>query len=241
MRAMECASSVGLCLGILGVFGCRGEGHMRQVDWSVARQAMVERQIMARGVSNPRVLEAMRTVERHLFVPEDVRDLAYTDQPLPIGWGQTISQPYIVALMTELLDPQPGDTVLEIGTGSGYQAAVLATIVDHVYTIEILQPLADQAKARLESLGYRNVTVRCGDGYHGWPEHAPFDGIIVTAAPPSLPQPLVEQLKVGARMVVPVGEMFQELQVITKGETGYRVEPSIPVRFVPMVGEAQRH
>ncbi len=182
---------------------------MHQIDWQKAREHMVARQIAARGVSNPRVLEAMRSVERHRFVPPDAVDLAYTDQPLPIGHGQTISQPYIVALMTELLDPQPSDTVLEIGTGSGYQAAVLATLVSHVYTIEIIPALADEAARRLEELGYHNVTVRCADGYRGWPEHAPFDGIIVTAAPPTIPRPLLDQLAPGARLVVPVGEFYQ--------------------------------
>ncbi|MBN1426319.1 protein-L-isoaspartate(D-aspartate) O-methyltransferase [Candidatus Fermentibacteria bacterium] len=202
---------------------------------------MVERQIAARGVRDPRVLEAMMTVERHRFVPEDVVEFAYSDQPLPIGHGQTISQPYIVALMTELLNPQPGDTVLEIGTGSGYQAAVLAGLVSQVYTIEIVEPLAEESHTRLLDLGFDNVTVRCGDGYAGWPEHAPFRRIIVTAAPPSVPKPLLEQLTVGGRLVVPVGDAFQELQVIVREESGYRVQRSIAVRFVPMVGEAQRH
>ncbi|MCU0611045.1 MAG: protein-L-isoaspartate(D-aspartate) O-methyltransferase [Candidatus Eisenbacteria bacterium] len=213
---------------------------MRIEDWAAARQRMVERQILSRGVADRRVLDALSAVERHRFVPVDVRDLAYTDQPLPIGDGQTISQPYIVALMTELLDPQPGDTLLEIGTGSGYQAAVLSSLVAQVYSIEILEPLAEEARARLEELGYRNVTVRCADGYRGWPEHAPFDGIVVTAAPPSVPQPLLEQLAVGGRMVVPVGDAFQELQVIVREDSGFTVRRSIAVRFVPMVGEAQQ-
>lgn len=214
---------------------------MHHIDWLSARQRMVERQIAARGVRDPRVLEAMMTVERHRFVPEDVVEFAYSDQPLPIGHGQTISQPYIVALMTELLNPQPGDTVLEIGTGSGYQAAVLAGLVSQVYTIEIVEPLAEESHTRLLDLGFDNVTVRCGDGYAGWPEHAPFRRIIVTAAPPSVPKPLLEQLTVGGRLVVPVGDAFQELQVIVREESGYRVQRSIAVRFVPMVGEAQRH
>jgi protein-L-isoaspartate(D-aspartate) O-methyltransferase len=201
---------------------------------------MVERQIAARGVVNQRVLDAMMSVERHRFVPADVVDLAYTDQPLPIGYGQTISQPYIVALMTELLDPQPGDTVLEIGTGSGYQAAVLSTLVSHVYTIEILEPLAELARARLLASGCANVSVRCADGYQGWPEHAPFSGVIVTAAPPSVPKPLLKQLKVGGRMVIPVGDAFQELQLIVREESGFQVQRSIAVRFVPMVGQVQR-
>lgn len=213
---------------------------MRTSDWHGARQRMVERQIAARGVRDGRVLDAMMAVERHRFVPEDVIDFAYADQPLPIGYGQTISQPYIVALMSELLNPEPGDTVLEIGTGSGYQAAVLSGLVAHVYSIEIVEPLAEEARARLRELGYDNVTIRCGDGWGGWPEHAPFHGVIVTAAPPAVPKPLLEQLAVGGRMVVPVGDAFQELQVIVREESAYRVERSIAVRFVPMVGEAQR-
>ena len=224
----------------IAAHGCEGEGHMQHVDWPAARQHMVERQIAARGVVNQRVLDAMMSVERHRFVPADVVDLAYTDQPLPIGYGQTISQPYIVALMTELLDPQPGDTVLEIGTGSGYQAAVLSTLVSHVYTIEILEPLAELARARLLASGCANVSVRCADGYQGWPEHAPFSGVIVTAAPPSVPKPLLKQLKVGGRMVIPVGDAFQELQLIVREESGFQVQRSIAVRFVPMVGQVQR-
>ncbi len=204
------------------------------------RAQMVREQIEARGVRDPHVLEALRKVPRHEFVPPEYRYLAYTDQPLPIGHGQTISQPYIVALMTELLEVGPGDTVLEIGTGSGYQAAVLATIVDNVYTIEILEPLATRAETDLARLGYGNVEVRCGDGYQGWAEHAPYDGIVVTAAPPRIPGPLMAQLKIGARMVVPVGEFYQELLVVEKTEEGYKTLRSIPVRFVPMVGEVQR-
>ncbi len=204
-----------------------------------ARAAMVDRQIDARGVSDPLVLEAMRRVERHLFVPDEVRDAAYNDHPLPIGHGQTISQPYIVALMTDLAELSGGETVLEIGTGSGYQAAILAEIVDDVYTIEIVEPLAVSAAERLERLGYENVHVRHGDGYRGWPEHAPFDAIVVTAAPGHVPQPLVEQLKVGGRLVIPVGERYQELLQIVKTPDGATERDVIPVRFVPMTGEAQ--
>jgi protein-L-isoaspartate(D-aspartate) O-methyltransferase len=203
------------------------------------RTRMVEDQIAARGVRQPAVLEALRRVPRHEFVPPEYRHLAYTDQPLPIGHGQTISQPYIVALMTELLQVGEGDTVLEIGTGSGYQAAVLAEIVDYVYTIEIVEPLAARAAEDLSRLGYDNVQVRCGDGYRGWTEHAPYDGIIVTAAPPRVPEPLINQLKPGARMVIPVGEFYQELLVLVRTEEGYETLKSIPVRFVPMVGEVQ--
>jgi protein-L-isoaspartate(D-aspartate) O-methyltransferase len=208
--------------------------------YSKQRESMVRHQIEARKVKDPLVLEAMRKVPRHLFVPENLRDQAYTDGPLPIGQGQTISQPYIVALMTELLDLKEGEKVLEIGTGSGYQAAVLAEIAGEVYTIEIICTLADVAEKRLKEMGYQNVTVECADGYQGWEEHAPFDGIIVTAAPDHVPQPLVDQLKVGARLVIPVGDVYQELQVIVKTETGFKEMNAIPVRFVPMTGEAER-
>lgn len=208
--------------------------------YTEAREAMVRSQIEPRGVKDKLVLKAMRTVPRHRFVPASLVDRAYSDGPLPIGENQTISQPYIVALMTELLGLKGGEKVLEIGTGSGYQAAVLAEIVDQVYTIEIICSLAETAEKRLKQMGYNNVTVRCADGYQGWEEHAPFDGIIVTAAPDHIPQPLVDQLKVGAKLVIPVGDVFQELMVITKTETGIKKMNAIPVRFVPMTGEAER-
>ena len=204
------------------------------------RNAMVDSQIEARGVRNPRVLEAMRKVPRHLFVPHEDRFQAYRDSPLPIGHGQTISQPYIVALMTELLEPEKEDVVLEIGTGSGYQAAVLAELVKEVYSIEIVAPLGEEARERLKELGYANVHVTVGDGYKGWPEHAPFDGVIVTAAPDHIPQPLVDQLKNGGKLVIPVGEYHQELQVVTKKDDKIEITESIPVRFVPMTGEAMK-
>ena len=204
------------------------------------RWAMVRQQIEARGVSHPRVLEAMRAVPRHLLVPEDARAWAYRDHPLAIGYRQTISQPYIVALMTELLSPEKDHKVLEIGTGSGYQAAVLSLLVERVFSIEIVEPLAARARRDLEALGYDNVTVIAGDGYQGLPEEAPFDGIIVTAAPPYVPEPLVEQLKPGGRMVIPVGEGYQELQLLEKTESGVEVERVIAVRFVPMTGEVQK-
>jgi protein-L-isoaspartate(D-aspartate) O-methyltransferase len=206
-----------------------------------ARKAMVKRQIEPRGVKDKKVLKAMRAVPRHGFVPAGMVERAYSDGPLPIGEGQTISQPYIVALMTELLGLEGGEKILEIGTGSGYQAAVLAEIVEHVYTIEIICSLAETAEKRLREMEYDNITVRCGDGYQGWEEHAPFDGVIVTAAPDHIPQPLVDQLKVGAKLVIPVGDVFQELMVITKTETGIQKMNAIPVRFVPMTGEAERH
>ncbi len=204
------------------------------------RLHMVRKQIEARGVRDARVLDAMRSVPRHRFVPESQRGYAYDDRPLPIGEGQTISQPYIVALMTELAGVKPGDTVLEVGTGSGYQAAVLAQMGVKVYSIEIVEPLARRAKAVLDELGYgKRVELRRGDGYAGWPEHAPFDAILVTAAPPKIPEPLKQQLVVGGRLVIPVGKHFQSLLRITRTKDGFREESVIPVRFVPMTGKAQ--
>lgn len=205
------------------------------------RARMVETQIVARGVRNPRVLAAMREVPRHLFVDAAHRDQAYEDHPLPIGSNQTVSQPYIVALMTELLDLGPKEKVLEIGTGSGYQSAVLGKLAAHVYSIEILPDLARAAAERLKKLGYENVTVKAGDGYRGWPQEAPFDGIIVTAAPERIPQPLLDQLAPGGRMVIPVGGFFQELKVFSKDKEGKITEKDIlPVRFVPMTGEIEK-
>jgi protein-L-isoaspartate(D-aspartate) O-methyltransferase len=203
---------------------------------------MVRDQLRARGIDAPRVLAAMEKVPRHLFVAEDLAPHAYEDRPLPIGHGQTISQPYVVAWMTQLAGVQPSERVLEIGTGSGYQAAILAELANDVYSIEIVEPLARQAQQRLADLGYRNVHVRHGDGYRGWPEHAPFDAILVTAAPDHVPQPLLDQLKPGGRLVVPVGERpEQELLVMEKKTDGQMERRSIaPVRFVPMTGEAER-
>jgi len=204
------------------------------------RNQMVNEQIIARGVKDELVLKAMRKVPRHLFVPEKLQDLAYNDFPLPIGEGQTISQPYIVAYMTERLGLKGGEKVLEVGTGSGYQAAILAEIAGEVYTIEIIPSLAKQAERRLKALGYTNVHVRQGDGYLGWPEQAPFDAIIVTAAPDHIPQPLIDQLKVGGRLILPLGEEYQELVLVIKTEKGLHKERLIPVRFVPMTGEAEK-
>lgn len=201
---------------------------------------MVADQLAARDVDDPAVLAAMRAVPRHAFVPAPQDVAAYADRPLPIGHRQTISQPYIVAIMTQLAELESGDRVLEIGTGSGYQAAVLAEIVDEVYTIEIVAPLAERARATLDALGYDNVRARTGDGYRGWPEAAPFDAILVTAAPPEIPAPLKEQLAVGARLVIPVGDDWQELRVVTRREDGFAEATVFPVRFVPMTGEAQR-
>lgn len=202
--------------------------------------SMNRRQIEERGITNKRVLEAMRAVPRHLFVPEPLRDEAYGDYPLPIGHGQTISQPYVVAVMTELLEPSPDDKVLEIGTGSGYQAAVLSELVHHVYTIEIVPALAEEARKTLGLLGYDNVTVITGDGGRGYPAEAPFDGIVVTAAPEEVPEPLLSQLEVGGRLVVPVGKFVQELQVIARTASGFDTRTIFPVRFVAMTGDVQK-
>jgi protein-L-isoaspartate(D-aspartate) O-methyltransferase len=191
----------------------------------------------ARDITSPRVLGAMLKVPRHLFVPEPQRAEAYGDHPLPIGHGQTISQPYIVAFMTQALELEPHHRVLEIGTGSGYQAAVLGELAKEVYTIEIVAPLADRAKATLASQGYRGVHVRTGNGYLGWPEHAPYDRIIVTAAPDEVPKALVEQLKTGGLMAIPVGTVWQELRILRRTATGTETLRTLPVRFVPMTGK----
>jgi protein-L-isoaspartate(D-aspartate) O-methyltransferase len=206
-------------------------------DRAAERLAMVARQIEGRGIKDPAVLHAMRAVPRHLFVPPEQSARAYDDSPLPIGHGQTISQPYIVAYMTEALEPRREHRVLEIGTGSGYQAAVLSPLVKHVYTIEIVEELGRRAAAALKVGGYMNVTVKTGDGYQGWPEHAPFDRIIVTAAPDHVPQPLVDQLGSGGRMIIPVGPAggLQELIVIARTDKGVVRERTIPVRFVPLI------
>jgi protein-L-isoaspartate(D-aspartate) O-methyltransferase len=209
-------------------------------DMQMQRERMVSEQIEARGIKDPLVLKSMRTVPRHLFVPESGRDAAYQDSPLPIGDSQTISQPYIVALMTELLEVRPGSKVLEIGTGSGYQAAVLAAMGVEVYSIEIRTRLCEKARETLAELDFTSVEVRCGDGYGGWPEEAPFDGVIVTAAPVLVPVPLLDQLAPGANMVIPVGDFYQELKVITRKDGGFEERAVIPVRFVPMTGEVER-
>jgi protein-L-isoaspartate(D-aspartate) O-methyltransferase len=208
-----------------------------QNSFAAARSRMVDDQIAARGVRDPRVLAAMREVPRHLFVPPDQQHLAYEDLPRPIGYDQTISQPYIVALMTELVRPRPGDRALEVGTGSGYQAAVLSRLVSQVYTIEIVEPLGRAAEKRLKELGYANVTVRVGDGYAGWPDGAPFDLIVVTAAPDHVPAPLLAQLKPGGRLVIPVGPVsaVQELRLIERDAAGQdRTTVVAPVAFVPL-------
>jgi protein-L-isoaspartate(D-aspartate) O-methyltransferase len=228
---------------VLVISGCHGSPKMatepQDSIYVARREQMVREQIAERGVQNPEILDAMRAVPRHLFVPAEERNRAYNDGPLPIGYGQTISQPYIVALMTELLRPKKGHVVLEVGTGSGYQAAVLATIVDTVFTIEIVGPLASEAEARLCSLKYSNVVVRHGDGYAGWQEHAPFDGIIVTAAAEEIPQPLIDQLKEGGRMVIPTGDAWtiQVLTLVEKRNGRISTRDIAPVRFVPLTRE----
>jgi protein-L-isoaspartate(D-aspartate) O-methyltransferase len=208
-------------------------------DLTRARDEMVATQIAARGVSDTRTLAALRKVPRHLFVPAAAVRQAYEDHPVPIGHGQTISQPYIVAFMTEALGLSGGETVLEIGTGCGYQAAVLAEIASQVYTIEIVTPLAEEAAARLKRLRYTNVHVRAGDGYQGWPEAAPFDAIMVTAAAPRIPEPLKQQLRDGGRLIIPVGEEWQELVLVTRRGDRFEERRVLPVRFVPMTGKVR--
>jgi protein-L-isoaspartate(D-aspartate) O-methyltransferase len=218
-------------------------------DFEAARQGMIDEieadvrrtsDYLQRPSLNPGVLRVMGETPRHLFVPEELRDRAYENRPLPIGHGQTISQPYIVAIMTDLIDPQPGDRALELGTGSGYQAAILSQLVSRVYTLEIVEPLGEQAKKRLRKLGYDNIEVRIGDGYFGWEAHAPYDIIVVTAAASHIPPPLVKQLKPGGRMIIPVGSRFmtQQLLLVDKDEEAkLSVRQILPVRFVPLTGE----
>ena len=204
-------------------------------ELTARRMRMVENQIRARGIEDPLVLDAMRRVERHRFVPERERELAYGDHPVNIGFGQTISQPYIVGFMTAALALSRDAKVLEVGTGSAYQTAVLAEIAREVYSIEVVPEHAARAEALLHTLGYTNVHVRLGDGYEGWPEEAPFDGIIVTAAPDHIPPPLIDQLRIGARLVVPIGVGYQDLLVMTRTEEGLHEEERLGVRFVPLV------
>ena len=210
-------------------------------EYERARRRMIEQDLAARDITDEVVLRTMGKVPRHQFVPDELRDSAYGDHPLPIGHGQTISQPYIVALMTQLAGAKEGSRALDIGTGSGYQAAVLGEICKEVYSIEIVEPLAKEAKTRLARLGYKNITVRAGDGYQGWPEKAPFDVIVVAAAPDHVPQPLVDQLAPGGKLVIPVGQWYQELLVIERDKDGkVHRRPGIGVRFVPMTGEARK-
>jgi protein-L-isoaspartate(D-aspartate) O-methyltransferase len=228
-----------MCVALVALCGCSEPVKEEDADVKAAdRSSMVDTQIAARGVKDPRVLNALRRVARHRFVPKENRHLAYSDRPLSIGHGQTISQPYIVAYMTEVLNLQPYEKVLEIGTGSGYQAAVLAELCDNVYSIEIVEPLGQRAAAVLDELGYDNVRLKIGDGYKGWPEYAPFDVIIVTCAPNDVPQPLVDQLKDGGRMVIPVGGGgSQELVVLRKTGDTLERQSVFRVLFVPMVDE----
>lgn len=208
--------------------------------FAIRRNKMVDQQIRRRGIKDTLVLNAMRKIPRHEFVPAHLKESAYTDRALPIGEGQTISQPYIVAIMTEQLALKGTEKVLEIGTGSGYQAAVLAEIADKVYTIEIVPSLGILAEQKLKKMGYKNVEVKIGDGYQGWPEQAPFDAIIVTAAPNHIPQPLIDQLKNNGRMIIPVGDYYQELMLLTKNKKGEIKKKSVlPVIFVPMTGKAR--
>jgi protein-L-isoaspartate(D-aspartate) O-methyltransferase len=227
-------------LAAVAATGC-GQQVPPVADFAAQRQEMVDQQLKPRGIKNERLLAAMAKVPREEFVPADQRADAYQDGPLPIGYDQTISQPYIVAFMTEQLGTKPGDRVLEIGSGSGYQAAILAELVADVYSIEILEALATMAKATLQRLGYKNVHLKAGDGYNGWPEEAPFDSIIVTCAPEKVPHPLVDQLKEGGRMVIPVGERFaQQLYLLEKKNGQLKESVTLPVRFVPMVREPQQ-
>jgi protein-L-isoaspartate(D-aspartate) O-methyltransferase len=217
-----------------------GDLGARVPDWTQSREKMIQEQLVARGIRDERVLAAMRAVPRHEFVPADQRERAYADRPLPIGEGQTISQPYIVAFMTEALALRPTDRVLEIGTGSGYQAAVLGKLVAEVYSIEIVEPLVRRAKADLERLGFTNVQVRAGDGYRGWLEAAPFDAVIVTCAPDHVPEPLVQQLREGGRIVIPVGDSAkQQLHVLEKRDGKVVQREVLSVMFVPMTGESE--
>lgn len=220
--------------------GC-GQHIPTAADVAAQRQRMVEQQLKPRGIKDERVLAAMAKVPREEFVPADARPSAYEDGPLPIGYDQTISQPYVVAFMTEQLRPRQSDRVLEIGSGSGYQAAILGELVAEIYTIEIVEPLAKSAEATLQRLGYNNVHIKVGDGYKGWPEEAPFDAIIVTCAPQKVPQPLIDQLKDGGRMVIPVGERFaQQLYLLEKKNGQLKESITLPVRFVPMLREPEK-
>lgn len=230
-----------LFLALVADVGC-ARSDAPVVDLAQKRERMVKEQLMPRGIHEERVLAAMAKVPREEFVPEYLRAASYADQPLPIGYDQTISQPFIVAFMTEQLRPQPADRVLEIGTGSGYQAAILAELVAEVYSIEIIEPLARTAEATLQRLGYKNVHVKVGDGYKGWPEHAPFDVVIVTCAPDHVPPALADQLKEGGRMIIPVGGPGdQELYLLEKEHGTMQRRAVSPVRFVPMTGEAQKN
>lgn len=232
----RCLLILAILLGVPGAIAQEPQSRAERAD---ERARMVREQIQRRGIEDQAVLGAMIAVPRHEFVPRAHRGMAYADRPLPIGEGQTISQPYIVALMTEVMRLEPGYRVLEVGTGSGYQAAVASHLADSVFTIEILRPLAESAHERLARLGYRNVVVRHGDGYYGWAEHAPFDAIVVTAAAGHIPPPLVQQLKPGGRMVIPVGGPLQVQQLVLvekRADGSVATRSLLPVRFVPLLG-----
>ena len=229
-----------LVLAAIVAAGC-GQKAPPISDFTSQRQRMVQQQLVTRGIKDARVLAAMAKVPREEFVPPESRAASYEDGPLPIGYAQTISQPYIVAFMTEQLRPKPSDRVLEVGTGSGYQAAILADLVSEVYSVEIVEPLAKSAEATLQRLGYKNVHLKIGDGYQGWPEAGPFDAIIVTCAPDKVPQALIAQLKDGGRMVIPVGDRFaQQLYLLEKKDGQLKQSATLPVRFVPMTSEADK-
>ncbi|HYG63742.1 MAG TPA: protein-L-isoaspartate(D-aspartate) O-methyltransferase [Thermoanaerobaculia bacterium] len=232
-RALRPLAAAGLVLLALGA-GSRAAGD----DFMPQRKAMIAR-LRQHGITKPEVLAAMQHVPRHLFVPDAVQAEAYSDKPLEVGQGRTIYQPYVVALMTSLLELERGDKVLEVGTGSGYHAAVLSRIGGEVYSMEIVAPVARQAAKKLGILGYKNVHIRVGDGYQGWPDQGPFDAILLSAAPPTIPKPLLKQLKVGGKMVAPVGGFFQDLQVITKTADGIETRAIIPVRLSPMTGKVR--
>jgi protein-L-isoaspartate(D-aspartate) O-methyltransferase len=230
---------IGSVLAIAGL-ACSASGTKPRHDardWDAERRRMVDEQLRARDIRSARVLDVMLAVPRHLFVPEPQRAEAYSDSPLPIGHDQTISQPYIVAFMTQALDVAAGHRVLEVGTGSGYQAAVLGALAKDVYTIEIVPPLAERARETLSALGYRNIQIRTGNGYLGWPEHAPYDRIMVTAAPEEIPAALVQQLKIGGLMAIPVGTVTQELRILRRTVSGTETLATLPVRFVPMTNK----
>jgi protein-L-isoaspartate(D-aspartate) O-methyltransferase len=229
-----------LLFAAIATTGCRQQTPTA-ADFAVQRQRMVEQQLKSRGIKDERVLAAMAKVPREKFIQADARAEAYEDGPLPIGYDQTISQPYIVGFMTEQMRPRLNDRVLEIGSGSGYQAAILSELVADVYTIEIVEPLAKTAEATLQRLGYKNVHIKVGDGHKGWPEEAPFDAIIVTCAPENVPQPLVDQLQDGGRMIIPVGERFaQQLYLLEKKNGQLKESVTLPVRFVPMLRETKK-
>jgi protein-L-isoaspartate(D-aspartate) O-methyltransferase len=228
---------VAVLLAAACVQGPSAVAFQRADGFDVARLRMVDEQLRSRDIRDARVLDVMRKVPRHLFVPEPLRARAYEDSPLPIGYQQTISQPYIVAFMTQGLEVEPAHRVLEIGTGSGYQAAVLASLAARVYSIEIVEPLAARARSALAAMGYKNVEVRTGNGYLGWPEHAPYDRVMVTAAPDEVPPTLVQQLRVGGLMAIPVGDARQELRILRRTAAGLETLRTLPVRFVPMTGK----